>query len=374
MSGDQIKFLKKTLALASKGRGFVSPNPMVGALIAKENKILGTGYHRAFGLPHAEIEALKAAGQKARGATLYVNLEPCCVYGKTPPCTEAVIKAGIKEVICPMQDPNPMVKGKGFSILEQHGIKVSMGQIATLAEKFNRAYTVSIGQKRPYIILKWAETIDGKIAAETGDSKWITSEEARLFARQERFFYDGILVGIGTILKDNPFLDYTEPASSKKVLLERKQYFKIVLDPGLRTPTDANIWKREKSNVILVTSNNISEEKCYKYNEKKCIVIKVSEQDGKLSLKEILKHLYDMQVGILLVEGGSKVLTSFWENCFGDKAMIYIGNKLMGGGKSLCPISGKNIRNIGQAGYLGNINFKLFESDILISGDICFPE
>jgi len=373
MKSDYEKFLKESFSLAEKGKGLVSPNPMVGAVIVKGKRVLGKGFHKSFGLPHAEIEALKEAGSKAKGATLFVNLEPCCHWGKTPPCTTSIISSGIKEVICCMKDPNPLVNGKGFQELEKNGIKVRVGYLEEQAEKFNFPYITYITKKRPYIVLKWAETIDGKIATFTGDSKWITSQDTRDFVKKLRFEFDGIVVGINTILKDNPSLDYIPPSFlTKKALLERKRYFKIIIDTKLKTPIDANIWKNEKSKIIIFTSENTPEEKIKLYINKRCTITKVKEQDGKLDLEEILENLYKMEIGSLIIEGGRKILTSFWEKKLVDKIMVFISGKILGGDKSFSPIGGENLEKISSAKTIEDITFEKLNSEIFIEGKIKF--
>ncbi|HPP13156.1 MAG TPA: bifunctional diaminohydroxyphosphoribosylaminopyrimidine deaminase/5-amino-6-(5-phosphoribosylamino)uracil reductase RibD, partial [bacterium] len=205
------KFLKEALKLARRGEGLVSPNPMVGAVITRGSQVVGRGWHRAYGLAHAEIEALKEAGPKARGGRLYVTLEPCCHHGKTPPCVPAIVASGIKEVFCCMADPNPLMQGKGFKLLEQNGVRVRVGWQEREAMALNQAYLTRMNQQRPYLILKWAMTLDGKIAMASGDAAWVTGEESRNWVRSFRFTCDAVLVGINTVLRDDPQLSYRPP-------------------------------------------------------------------------------------------------------------------------------------------------------------------
>lgn len=372
---DHISFLKQAINLAEKGKGLVSPNPAVGAVIVKKSKVVGMGYHRGFGLPHAEVEAIQAAGEKCKGATLYVNLEPCCHYGKTPPCTEKIIKAGIKEVISCMKDPNPIVNGNGFKILEENGIKVRIFPVDGCYE-LNRPYITYITKKRPYVILKWAQSIDGKIATKTGDSKWITGEKSRKFVREKRFEIDGIVVGINTVLKDNPFLDYMyDEFKVGKKLLERKRYYKIIIDPFLKTPVESNIWENEKSRVLIFISDKVSKEKISLYKNKENFeFVFLPLKNGKFSIKDFLSELYKKEIGIIMVEGGGKTLTWFFENKIGDEVLIFIGNKIIGGDNSVSVIGGDGIRSVEEAAYLEDIKFKFFEEDIFIRGKLCFQE
>ncbi|MCM8786401.1 MAG: bifunctional diaminohydroxyphosphoribosylaminopyrimidine deaminase/5-amino-6-(5-phosphoribosylamino)uracil reductase RibD [Candidatus Omnitrophica bacterium] len=366
------KFLKKCFKLAEKGKGLVSPNPLVGAIIAKGERIIGEGYHKAFGLPHAEIEALNKAKNKAKGATLYVNLEPCCHWGKTPPCTEAIIKSGIKEVIACIKDPNPLVNGNGFKMLEENGIKVRHGFFEEEAEEFNRFYITNITKKRPYIILKWAQTIDGKIATYTGSSKWITTEKAREYLKRKRFEFDGILVGINTILVDNPFLDYiADEFQTKKDIIKRKRYYKIILDAKGKTPLESNIWKNEKAKVLIVFDEKIGEEEIEKYKVKPNFdYIKVYYENGKFDLKVLLeKLLIEKNIGIIMVEGGKYTLTEFFENKLFDEIWAFIGNKILGGENSISVFGGENKIDIGkEAMEIEKITIERIENDLLIKG------
>jgi diaminohydroxyphosphoribosylaminopyrimidine deaminase/5-amino-6-(5-phosphoribosylamino)uracil reductase len=337
-------YLKKTFLLAKKGMGLVSPNPMVGAIIVKGNRIIGYGFHEFFGGPHAEINAIKMAGEKTKGATLYTNLEPCCHWGKTPPCTDAIIQSGISQVISCMEDPNTLVSGKGFEILKNNGIKVQSGLLLEQAYKLNENYLVYITKKRPFITLKWAMTLDGKIADMYGYSKWITNQQTRLYAKNSRFQYDGILVGINTIERDNPFLDYNIPKFQiKKKLISNKQWTKIILDTKLRISPDANIFKNETSKVIIFTSENSMEQSKYPSNTE---IIKISSENEKLKIEEVVNNLYQKNIGKILIEGGGKILTSFWQKNLFDNIYIYIGNKIIGGDAKFSPISGETVKSL----------------------------
>ncbi|MGC8977221.1 MAG: bifunctional diaminohydroxyphosphoribosylaminopyrimidine deaminase/5-amino-6-(5-phosphoribosylamino)uracil reductase RibD [Candidatus Ratteibacteria bacterium] len=370
------KFLKKCFKLAEKGKGLVSPNPLVGAVIAKGERIIAEGYHKGFGLPHAEVDALNKAKDKAKGATLYVNLEPCCHWGKTPPCTDAIINSGIKEVIACMKDPNPLVNGNGFKTLEENGIKVRYGFLEEEAEEFNRFYITNITKKRPYVILKWAQTIDGKIATKNYSSKWITGEKTRNYLKRKRFEVDGILVGVNTVLIDNPLLDYIEPEfQTKKNIIERKRYYKIVLDPYGKTPMDANIWKSEKSKVLIVFDESIEEKEIEKYKIKSNFeYIKIPTENGKFNIEKLLEKLLEKNIGIIMVEGGKFTLTSFFENKIFDEIWAFLGNKILGGENSISVFGGKDKENIDEAVIIEKIEVEKIEDDILIKGRLCLQE
>ena len=373
---DHAKFIKETLKLAEKGRGLTSPNPMVGAVIVKGSRVLGRGWHKAFGLAHAETEALKQAGKKAEGAILYVNLEPCCHYGKTPPCTGAIIQAGIKEVICSMKDPNPQVDGKGIEELENSGARVRTGLLQDEAEELNASYITCITRKRPYFLLKWAQTLDGRIATYNGDSKWITSGKTREFVKELRFGMDGILVGVRTVLKDNPSLDYIPPSfQTQKDLLRRKRYYKIVLDPSLETPSEGRWWENTESRILLVVSESVPEEKVSKITARgNAEVMRLSCQDGRFSLRALAEKLYEKGLGIIMVEGGSATLTSFWDERLADEIMIFTGNKILGGEDSLPPIAGKNRETFSQSVDVRYLETRKIGDDFFVRGRPCFPE
>lgn len=366
-------FLKTAIKLAEKGKGMVSPNPMVGAVIVKGKRILGQGYHKAFGMAHAEVEALKDAGSKAKGASIYLNLEPCCHHGKTPPCTRALVEAGIKEVVCSMEDPNPLVSGKGFEELERNGIKVRKGSMREEAEALNASYITNITEKRPYVLLKWAQTLDGKTASCRGDSKWITSESSREYAKRIRFEADGIIVGIQTLLNDNPSLDYMFPSSYPARMKSRKRYCKIILDPGLKTPLEGNIWNDRDSEILIVTSKTVPGEKIGAFSGKtNCGIIKLDTKRGRFSIPCLLSALYERNIGIVLVEGGSNTLTSFWEAGTADEAVMFISSRILGDNRAMSSVAGIKKEKISEATGVKIKETKMFGQDIMIRGKPCF--
>ncbi|MBN1444699.1 MAG: bifunctional diaminohydroxyphosphoribosylaminopyrimidine deaminase/5-amino-6-(5-phosphoribosylamino)uracil reductase RibD [Candidatus Omnitrophica bacterium] len=376
MMTSRKEFLEDALKLAEKGRGLVSPNPMVGAVIASGRRVLGRGWHKAFGMPHAEIEALREAGGRAKGATLYVNMEPCCHYGKTPPCTGAIIESGIKEVVCSMEDLNPLVSGKGIAELEKNGIKVRTGVMREEAERLNAPYITYITKKRPYIALKWAQTLDGKTAAYTGDSKWITGEETREFAKKIRFEMDGILVGVKTVIKDNPFLDYRfPPFQTQKSFTAGKRYYKIVLDPFLKMPTEGNIWQNRNSRVLLAVSEGLPAERMEPFSRREnAEFIKLPVYNNRFRLKALMEKLHEKEIGIIMVEGGSETLTSFWEEKLADEIMVFTGNKILGGKRSFASIAGRDSSSFSEAVSVEYSETKILGEDVFIRGKPCFRE
>lgn len=338
-------FLKEAHKLAKKGFGWVNPNPMVGAIIVKDGKIIASGYHKKFGGPHAEIEAITSAKTNLGDATIYLNLEPCCYFGKTPPCTEAIIQAGIKRVVCSVLDPNPKVDGKGAEILKKAGVDITTGVLKDEAEKLNEAFFTFHQKERPFIALKFAASLDGKIATKTGDSKWITNDKARLFARNLRSQYQAVLVGANTVIKDNPHLGAR--------IKGRRDPLRISLDPDLTIPLTSKIFRDE--NVLIATSLSASKKKMELLKQKgiKLLVF----QNKKILLKDLLNRLKDQQIISILVEGGSFTLGKFYDEKLFDKVYAFYSPMIIGGEKY-----------IKDAIYLKDSAVKKINNNVLITG------
>jgi len=308
-----IYFLKQTFILAKRAEGFTSPNPLVGAVIVKNNKIISQGYHKKAGLAHAEIEAILKAKQNLKGSSLYINLEPCCHFGKTPPCVDKIIQQGIKRVVVSTLDPNPKVHGKSIKKLKQAGVKVSVGLLKEEAIKINEIFFKNMQEKRPFVVAKVASSLDGKIATVNGQSKWITGRQARLFARGLRDKCDCVLVGINTVLKDNPKLN-----GLKKIP------YKIVIDPSLRIDAGRFIVKNNPEKLIVFTSSKTK----HKDSLKGVKVFAVKEKKGKLDLRSILSILYKLRITSCFVEGGSETLGNFLDGKLIDKVHFFIAPKI----------------------------------------------
>ncbi|MFA5388422.1 MAG: bifunctional diaminohydroxyphosphoribosylaminopyrimidine deaminase/5-amino-6-(5-phosphoribosylamino)uracil reductase RibD [Candidatus Omnitrophota bacterium] len=359
-------YMKKVLELAEKGRDTTSPNPMVGALIVKNGNIIAGAYHRRPGGLHAEAIALKKAGQKARGAALYVNLEPCAHLGRTPSCVKAIIKSGIKKVYFSIKDPNPLNNGKGRRELERNGIKVNTGILSKEAEDLNKVFIKYITKNMPFVTIKAAESLDGKIATRTMDSKWITSDEARYYSYALRSKMDAVLVGANTIIRDNPIL------TSRR----NKSPVKIVLDSKLRVPEHANIFsgKSPALNIVAVLKRSLKDpgvlKKAGRLNKQGILVIACPAKDNRIDLIWLLRELAELEISRLLVEGGGDTISGFLEQGLADKAMFFIAPRIIGGKNAVTSVEGKGIGKIRQSINLKDIEIKRIGPDILVSGNI----
>jgi diaminohydroxyphosphoribosylaminopyrimidine deaminase/5-amino-6-(5-phosphoribosylamino)uracil reductase len=318
-------YLNLALKLARKGRFFTSPNPLCGAVLVKNGKIIGKGYHKRFGGPHAEILAIESVKERdlLPGSTLYSLLEPCSHYGKTPPCAERIIKEGIKEVVFAMEDPNPIIKGR--EVLEKAGIKVRSGIMEKEAKTINEWYIKYVKKKMPYVTLKSALTLDGKIATKKGESKWLTEKKARNFSNLLRCEQDAVLVGIRTILRDDP----------KLTCRRRRKFLKrVVLDKRLRIPLTCQLLK-EKGEIIIFTRRNSREnEKRKRLEELGVKVIPVPEENGLLAWSEILRELYQLGCAKVLIEGGAEVFSSALQAGIVDRVFLFLAPKILGEGLS----------------------------------------
>ncbi|PMP77455.1 MAG: bifunctional diaminohydroxyphosphoribosylaminopyrimidine deaminase/5-amino-6-(5-phosphoribosylamino)uracil reductase RibD, partial [Sulfurihydrogenibium sp.] len=320
------KYMQIALDLAKERKGYTHPNPTVGAIILKDGKIIGKGYHYKAGMPHAEREAIKDAKSKGydlKGSTMFVTLEPCCHYGKTPPCTNAILEEGISKVVVATLDPNPLVAGKGVEILKQNGVEVVVGVLEDEAKKLNEDFFVYITKKRPFVHLKVAQTFDGKIATKTGSSKWITSQESRKFAHILRNQATAVLVGSNTALIDNPSL-------TVRYIQTEKQPVRVLLDSKLKVPLDYNIYNNQ-AKTIVITSKIADSQKLKELSKKENVqVYQLDLFDGKFKIKDILEILYQNQIVHLLVEGGKEVITSFVRENIFDKISLFMAPKIIG--------------------------------------------
>ena len=353
------------LRLAKKGEGTTSPNPLVGAVLVNRGKIIGQGYHKKAGLAHAEIEAFNDASKKGnsiKGATLYVTLEPCCHTNKrTPPCVNAIVEKGISKVFVSMLDPNPVVAGKGVRMLRRKGIEVEVGTLEDKAIEINEAFTKYITTKRPFVILKLASTLDGKIAAYTGDSKWIGSPAQRKHAHLLRAKADGILVGIETVLKDNPSLNVR--LTNKKNV----DPIPIVLDSKLRIPLDSNLLKIHKK-VIIATSDKSKPRKLSQLQNLGATILYIKlDKNGQLNLRDLTRKLGRHEIMSVLIEGGSKVAASALKSKIVDKVVFFYAPKIVGA-EGISMVGELGIASIKKSIEIKRIKIKKISDELMIEG------
>lgn len=351
----EIHFLKEALRLAKNGLSWTNPNPLVGAVIVKNSRIIGRGFHRKAGLPHAEIEALNSIKEGPQGATLYVNLEPCAFFGKTPPCIEAIIKSKIKRVVCSTKDPNLKVNGTGLTALKKAGIETSVGFLQNEARKLNEAFFTFHEKKRPFVVIKFAASLDGKLATTNGDSKWITCESARKYARLLRANHQAVLVGINTVLRDNPHLGVR--------MKGKKDPLRIILDPLLQMPLNSQIL--HDNNVILVASAKAKKNKMKAFESNGFTVLVFNTKN--ISIPNLLSVLYEKEIISILVEGGGKTLGNFLDSKMIDKVYAFHAPILLGG-KNAVSIEGNGIETIDEAISLKDISHKKFDDNLLTIG------
>lgn len=350
------------MRLALKAKAKTSPNPIVGAVVVKGGRVIGQGYHHRAGMPHAEIIALDEAGKKTKGAALYVTLEPCAHFGRTPPCVDRIIKSGVREVIVGMVDPNPLNNGKGLKILRQHNIKVEVGILEEELRKINEVFIKYITKRMPFVTVKVAQSLDGKIATKTGESKWITSDKSRAYAHRLRRDYDAIMVGVNTVLRDNPRLN---------AWFSKKPLTKIIVDSKLSTPQDANIFST-RGQVVIVTSfvSPGQETENKKILQAKAKMLEVKEKTGQINLKDMLKKLAQLGITNILVEGGGTLIGSLFDEGLVDKALFFMSPKVIGGKDAISSVMGHGISRIDRAIKLKDVKIRRLKEDFLIEGRI----
>ncbi len=359
-------WMQKALALAEQGRGKVAPNPMVGAIIVRDGQSVGAGHHPEYGEPHAEKIAIEDAGSDCQGATLYVTLEPCSFTGKTPPCTEAIIDAGIQRVVAAMMDPHPEVRGAGFDRLREEGIDVVENVCQEEAAYLNRKFVTYHTENRPFIIAKWAMSLDGKIATRTGHSQWITSRESRRRARTLRTDAGAVMVGIGTVIEDNPTLLGPDHQDEHPV--------RIIADSRLRiTPDYEIVQTAEKTRTIIATTNQARQSKIRQLEDAGVEVVVVEEKDQQVDFDALCRKLASLDIQAVLVEGGGELLASaFSEGVVGD-VNVFVSPKIIGGSDAVTPVEGQGIQRIPDAPELSDVRIEQFDQDVLIEASFREP-
>lgn len=363
MTSDE-QWMQRAVQLAERGRGFVEPNPLVGAVIVRGHQLIAEGWHQRYGEAHAEVNALSAAGESARGATLYVTLEPCCHHGKTPPCTHAVIGAGIGRVVAAMLDPFPQVSGQGADELRRAGISVDVGIGEAAARKLNAPYLKLLRTGRPYVQAKWAMTLDGKIATRSGDSKWISSEASRRRAHELRGRMDAIVVGIGTVLADNPMLTARPPGP--------RIASRVVLDAVARTPASSFLAQTARSApTLIVAGTDYSKENQRILKDMGCDFLSLPvDARGWPRVSDLLDELGRRRLTNVLIEGGSEVLGSFFDASAVDEVHVFIAPRVAGGREAKTPVAGNGIERLAAALRLSECTIETLDGDIVLHGVI----
>ncbi len=355
-------FMARALNLAERGRGKTHPNPMVGAVVVRNGRIVGEGYHPKAGQPHAEIFALRRAGPQANGATLYVSLEPCTHVGRTPPCVTAIQQAGIRRVVAAMIDPNPFTRGKGLKWLRAHGIRTRVGVLEKEARELNRVFIVWKRKNRPFITVKVAQSLDGKIATVSGQSRWISGVKARNWVHQLRSKVDAILVGIETVLKDDPRLTVRAGGLSSHPV-------KVIVDSRLRTPPTARLFS-SKTPVIVATTMHSSKKKEAGLQRAGAQVWRFPAHETKVPLTSLVQRLAQQEISHLLIEGGGEVIASALEADIVDEVAWLIAPKIIGGRNSITSVEGRNIQSIAEATSLRNVHVRRLGEDVLVTADV----
>ncbi len=360
-----IKYMKRALELAKKGIGYTNPNPLVGAVIVKDGRIIGEGYHEIYGGHHAEVNAFKNAVEDVEGATMYVTLEPCSHYGKTPPCANKIVEKGIKKVVVAFKDPNPEVAGRGIKILRENGIEVVTGVLEEESRRLNEIFIKYITTGLPFCILKTAMTLDGKIAACTGDSKWITNEESRKFVHNLRHRVSAIMVGIGTIIRDNPLLNTRLQSGSGS------DPIRVIVDTKARIPLEANVLNmKSNAKTIIATTELAQKEKIKELENMGAEIIIAPLRDNRVDLRYLMKALGQRKIDSVLLEGGSELNYSAMVSDIIDKVNAFIAPKFIGGKEAKTPIGGVGRPLMKDAVLLKDVEIHRFGEDIMVEGYI----
>lgn len=356
------KYMRMAIKEAKKGVGYTNPNPMVGAVIVKAGKVIGKGYHEEYGGLHAERNAIKNSTQDTAGAVMFVTLEPCCHYGKTPPCTEAIIKSNIKTVVIGSFDPNPLIAGKGAAILKQNGIDVVTSVLENECLDLNPVFFHFITTKMPYVVMKYAMTADGKIATYKGYSKWISNEKSRENVAFTRHKYSSIMVGVNTVIADNPMLTSRIPVGRNPV--------RIVCDTNLRTPLDCNLVKTagDVPTVIATSFEDVTKHK--RYLDMGCEIVVTAMNNNQLDLKDLMKKLGKRGIDSVLLEGGGTLNFSALKAEIVNKVQAYIAPKIFGGEDAKTPLGGVGVEIPDSAFMLSNPIIKAFDEDVLIEWEV----
>ena len=357
------KYMQKALDLAEKGRGWTAPNPLVGAVLVKEGRIIGEGFHEYYGGPHAEVNAVSSASEEVEGSTLYVNLEPCSHTGKTSPCADFLIEKKVKKVVVGMLDPNPLVAGRGIDKLRKAGIEVVTGVLEKESQKSNEIFSAYILSQRPFVVMKTAMSLDGKIATATGQSRWISGEASRKQVHRLRHELSGIMVGIGTVLADDPMLTAR--------LSESRQPVRIIVDSRLRIPLDAKVLEdQEVARTLIAATEAADQEKKDELAEMGIEVLTTDSLDGHVDLRDLMKFLGQKGIDSILLEGGAELNFSALQAGIVSKVQAYLAPIIIGGKEAKSPVEGPGIEQLNEAFQVKEITFQRVREDLLIEGYI----
>ena len=355
------EFMAQALELAASADYHTSPNPMVGAVLVRDGKVVGMGAHMRAGEPHAEVHALNTAGEAARGADLYVTQEPCAHVGRTPPCTDAVIAAGVRRVVVGMQDPNPKVDGRGIAALRAAGITVVTGVLEPRVRRLNEFFVKHATTGLPFVTAKFAMSLDGRIATHSGESKWITSEEARAEVQRLRHMHDAILVGANTVLRDDPNLTTRLPEGGRSPL-------RIVVDSRLRIPYEARIFAQESGSVLLATSDRARGDRLREFERRGVPVVVLPADHGRVGLPDLLRHLGRQETISLLIEGGSSMHGSAFDQRLVDKVVAFVAPRIIGGVEAPGAVGGHGVDALVDARPLRDVEVRSLGPDLMVSG------
>jgi diaminohydroxyphosphoribosylaminopyrimidine deaminase/5-amino-6-(5-phosphoribosylamino)uracil reductase len=357
--------MARAIEEASRARGRTSPNPMVGAVLTRDGEIIGTGFHPEAGEDHAEIRALDAVSGSAEGATMYVNLEPCCHHGRTPPCTESLIQAGVHRVVVAMEDPDPRVSGQGLEALRQAGIEVEVGILEEEARELNRAYLTSVAEDRPFVALKYAMTADGKIATTTGESKWITGETSRRRVHTFRDEYDAVLVGKGTLLADDPRLTCR--------IDEGRDPVRAAIDMRLEAPPESRLFdsKRSEAQTVVYCGPGASSDKRRALADRGVDIVQVGvDAEGRAQLEDVVEDLHGRDLLSLMVEGGGGLAASLIDQNLVDRVYAFVAPKIAGGETAVTPVEGDGVESMADARQLEPVGIDRFDGDVMLTYDL----
>ena len=362
--------MTRALQLAARGVGDTSPNPAVGAVIVRGGRVVGAGYHRRAGLPHAEVEALRQAGARAKGATLYVTLEPCAHVGRTPPCCDAILRSGLRRVVAAMADPNPIVNGRGFARLRRAGVTVITGVLQPEAQRVNAPFTTSITKRRPWVLAKIAQSLDGKIATTAGTSRWISSKASRRLVHRLRREADVVMVGVNTVLADDPLLTPREAGRPPRP----GRPIRVIVDSRLRMPLSSRCLTQTRRAPTVIATTSASASKRQALERRGAVVLRLPSRRGRVPLARLLQALAARyEATSVLLEGGGELLAGALEERVVDRLMVITAPIIIGGRRTSSSVGGAGIRDLAKAAALSDMQITRASRDVIVQGNVVYP-